>query len=254
MKCRLFGLGIACAMVVLGGCATEPGRGGETGAAEPAARIDYRVDGAAPAGAAPAGAAQAGESDGREVEYRIGPEDLLEIQVFGVPELSSTERVDLRGFVDLPLVGRIEAAGLTAEELEARIEAALAEDYLQEPDVSVFIREYTRQRVTVEGAVNKPGIYALRGQTTLLQAIAMAEGLGSLADPKAVKLFRERPDGQTGVHDFDLTRIRTGEAADPPIQGDDVVVVLRSRSRTFLRDSMFRDITDLLNPFRLVTP
>ena len=184
-------------------------------------------------------------------EYRIGPQDLLEVQVFGVEELSQTVRVNSRGFISLPLIGQVKAAGLTSEELEKNIATALAKDYLQDPDVSIFIKEYTSQRITIEGAVNSPGIYPLRGQTTLLQAIAVAGGLGELAEPDDVKLFRALPNGQKKMLSFNLQEIRLGHVKDPLVKGSDIVVVQRSGSRSFLRDSLFRDVADLINPFRL---
>src|SRR5258708_8079574 len=115
-------------------------------------------------------------------DYRIGAEDLLEIQVFGVDQLARTVRVNSFGMVSLPLIGPTPVGGMTAQEAERLIARSLAEKYLQDPQVSVFIKEYTNQRVTIEGAVQKPGIYPLRGETSLLRAIAMAGGPGSLSD------------------------------------------------------------------------
>ncbi len=110
-------------------------------------------------------------------DYRIGSQDLLELQVFGIDALNRTVRVNSRGFISLPLVGLVQAAGLTSEELEEALAAKLAQDYLQNPQVSVFIKEFTSQRVTVEGAVKKPGVYPLKGRTSLLQTLATAERL-----------------------------------------------------------------------------
>ena len=105
-------------------------------------------------------------------DYRIGAEDLLEIQVFGVDQLARTVRVNMRGFISLPLVGPVGVAGLTAPEAEALIVKKFGESYLQDPQVSLFIKEFTVQRVTIEGAVNRPGIFPIRGPTSLLQALA----------------------------------------------------------------------------------
>src|SRR5688500_4784491 len=109
-------------------------------------------------------------------DYRIGAEDLLDVQVFGVDQLSRTVRVNSRGQVSLPLIGVIDVAGLSAQEAEASITRRLGESYLQNPQVSLFIKEYTTQRVTIEGAVQRPGIYPLRGPTTLLTSLAIAGG------------------------------------------------------------------------------
>jgi polysaccharide export outer membrane protein len=185
-------------------------------------------------------------------DYRIGTEDLLEVQVFGVDQLSRTVRVNSMGFVSLPLIGSVEVGGFTAQEAEAAIAARLAEAYLQNPQVSLFIKEYTNQRVTVEGAVNKPGIYPLRGETTLLRTLAMAGGQGGLSDMSQVMLFRAGPNGKRDAQVFDVERIRRGEVEDPAVVNDDVIVVNRSQGRVVLKDSIFRDVLDAINPFAYV--
>jgi polysaccharide export outer membrane protein len=164
-------------------------------------------------------------------EYRVGPQDLLEISVFQVAELSRTVRVSTSGEVSLPLIGIVHAGGRTVHEVERDITDRLGKGYLQNPQVSVFVKEFTSQRVTLEGAVQKPGIYPLTGQTSLLQAIAMAQGLSDLADPRGVVVFRVI-DGQKKAAAFDLRLIRKGKAEDPKIYGDDIVVVEQSGSRS----------------------
>ena len=187
-------------------------------------------------------------------DYRIGTEDLLEVQVFGVDQLSRTVRVNSMGFVSLPLIGNIEVGGLTAQEAENAIATRLADAYLQNPQVSLFIKEFTNQRVTVEGAVNKPGVYPLRGETTLLRTLAMAGGQGSLSDMSQVMLFRTGADGKRGAQVFDVERIRRGEAEDPAVVNDDMIVVNRSPARIALKDSIFRDVLDAINPFAPFVP
>jgi polysaccharide export outer membrane protein len=182
-------------------------------------------------------------------DYRIGTEDLLEIQVFGVDQLSRTVRVNAMGAVSLPLIGTLEIAGLTPQEAEALIARKLGDSYLQNPQVSLFIKEYTNQRVTIEGAVNKPGIYPLRGQTTLLRTLAIAGGQGSLSDMSEVMLFRVDAGGNRVAQRFDVERIRRGEIEDPAVVNDDVIVVNRSQVRTLLKDSVVRDVLDAINPF-----
>ena len=167
-------------------------------------------------------------------EYRIGPQDLLAISVFGVAELSQEVRVNSNGQISLPLVGNLQAGGRTIQELERAIAGKLSEGYLQSPQVSVFVKEYTSQRVTVEGAVKKPGIYPLTGRTTLLQIIASAEGLDDLADPRGIVIFRV-VNGQKMVAAFDLQAIRHGTAEDPQVYGDDKVVVDQSGSKSAFR-------------------
>jgi polysaccharide export outer membrane protein len=183
-------------------------------------------------------------------DYRIGAEDLLDVQVFGVDQLSRTVRVNSRGLVSLPLVGAINLGGATAQEAESIIAAKLAETYLQNPHVSVFIKEYTSQRVTIEGAVNKPGIYPLRGETTLLRSLAIAGGQAALSDMSEVLLFRNDAGGKRQAQVYDVERIRKGELDDPVVVNDDLIVVNRSKTRVMLKDSTFRDVLDTLNPMR----
>jgi polysaccharide export outer membrane protein len=183
-------------------------------------------------------------------DYRIGAEDLLEIQVFGVEQLTRTVRVNTRGQISLPLVGTLEVGGLTAQQAEALVVAKLGESFLQDPQVSLFIKEYTSQRVTVEGAVNKPGVYPLRGPTTLLQTLAVAGGQGSLSDMNEVMLFRADAGGRRETLVYDVERIRAGELEDPAVRNEDLIVVKRTKGRVLFRDSLMSDVINTLNPFR----
>ncbi|TDR38595.1 polysaccharide export outer membrane protein [Tahibacter aquaticus] len=167
-------------------------------------------------------------------EYRIGANDLLEINVFQVEELARTLRVNTQGKISLPLIGSIDAGGMTVGELEREIASRLAQKYMQNPQVSIFVKEFTSQRVTVEGAVRKPGIYALTGKTSLLQALAMSEGLDSLANQQGIVIFRVIGGQKMGAV-FDIAAIRAGRMEDPLIYGDDIVVVDQSGPRTALR-------------------
>jgi polysaccharide export outer membrane protein len=178
-------------------------------------------------------------------DYRIGPSDLLEVSVFQVPELSRTVRVNTNGGVTLPLIGTVQAGGLTGQQLEAQIAAKLQEKYLQEPQVSVFIKEFISQRVTVSGEVNKAGVFPVSGRTTLMQAIAMAGGLARFGDENDIKVFRDRRDGTREVLDYDLETIRKGEVEDPVVHTSDLIVVGKSSGRAALKDvtETIRDIS-----------
>ncbi|MHB8743968.1 MAG: polysaccharide biosynthesis/export family protein [Sulfuricaulis sp.] len=167
-------------------------------------------------------------------DYRVGAQDLLEISVFGVPDLSRTVRVNSNGQISLPLVGGVQAGGRTIPELEHEIGDKLSKTYLQNPQVSVFVKEYTSQRITLEGSLNKPGIYPITGKTSLLQAIAIAGGVDPLADWKGVVVFRQI-NGKKAAALFDLGKIQTGQAKDPEVFGNDIIVVEQSGSKTALR-------------------
>jgi len=110
-------------------------------------------------------------------DYKIGPEDLLEISVFEDEKLNKTVRVSSQGNISLPLLGVLKVRGLTGNELEKEIRDLLAEKYFQDPHVSVFIKEYRNQRISVMGAVGKPGVYEVTGQKTVLDILAIAGGL-----------------------------------------------------------------------------
>ena len=170
-----------------------------------------------------------------EQDYRIGSLDVLDISVFGVPDLTKTVRVSATGQIVLPLIGAVDARGRTTRELEAELAAKLGDKYLQSPDVTVAVKEATSQRVTVSGAVKQPGVFPLTGRTTLLQTIALAGGLDPVADPRSVVVFRYS-GGQRMAARFDVAAIGSGNLPDPPVTGGDVVMVDQSGTRATLRD------------------
>lgn len=182
-------------------------------------------------------------------DYRVGPNDLLDIEVMDLENSKRTVRVNAAGAITLPLIGPIVVAGLTAQDIETRLAAKYSEKYLQNPQVSVFIKEFTTERISIDGAVAKPGIYPLTGQITLLRALALAGGFGSIADSSEVMLFRVNNKGERQVATFDVDKIRSGKSDDPVIKGDDLIVVQRDPTRRLLKDSLFRDIVDSINPF-----
>ena len=126
-------------------------------------------------------------------DYQIGPNDLLEITVFELPELNQTVRVSEDGSITLSLLGRVEVSKLTAQELEKKLGSLLDQQYTKGAHVTVFIREY--QKVSVLGAVGRPGMYELVGPTTLLQIIAQAGGLTALT-MKDIYIYRKGRDGE----------------------------------------------------------
>jgi polysaccharide biosynthesis/export protein len=189
-----------------------------------------------------------GEYTGKS-EYRIGSQDLLKISIFMNEELERELRVNSSGQISLPLIGVVQAGGKTVLELETEIAEKLSKSYLQNPQVTVFIKEFTSQRVTVEGAVKKAGIFPIMGRTTLLQAVALAGGTESdTADNESVVVFRT-VDGKRMVAKFNLQQIRGGEATDPQIYGDDIVVVNESKAKVGFK--RFLQSIPVLNTFVL---
>jgi len=168
-------------------------------------------------------------------EYRIGVGDKLSVRVFQVEDLSFEELVvDTSGNINMPLIGAVRSAGRTAGEMSSDIAGRLTARYLRDPQVTVTVKEAASQKITVDGAVTKPGVYEMRGSTSLLQAVAMAEGPTGVADLTQVAVFRTI-DGQRSVALFDLKSIRQGRASDPQMFGDDVIVVDTSRLNSTLR-------------------
>lgn len=163
------------------------------------------------------------------VGYKIGPQDALDFSVFKAPELQRSVQVSENGTINLPLIGDVQASGRTATELEKELAARLGKKYLQNPQVSITIREYNSQRITLEGAVKKPGVYPLRGKTTLLQIIATADGFTETGD-QTVMIFRQQGEQRLAAK-FDLASIRSGSANDPVLQAGDTIVAPTSMTK-----------------------
>tara|TARA_R110002051_G_C8657421_1_gene488489 strand:+ start:123 stop:737 length:615 start_codon:yes stop_codon:yes gene_type:complete len=183
----------------------------------------------------------ANDAPAQVVNNQIGVLDLVNVIVFQVPDLTfvgeNAIRVDVSGKIEMPLIGSLQAAGRTPSELGADIRTRLASRYLQNPQVTVRVAEAANQKITVDGAVTEPGVYETKGQTTLLQAVAMAKGATNVADLESVAVFRT-VDGQRMVAVFDMAAIRAGSALDPVLQGDDVVIVDTSRLSVAMRDAL----------------
>jgi polysaccharide biosynthesis/export protein len=109
-------------------------------------------------------------------DYRIGAHDVIEVNVFEAPELNRSLRVSAGGEISVPLVGGVEAAGLTAREVEGVLEERLRE-FIKDPHVGVSVSAIESHPVSVVGAVKKPGVFQLRGPKTVLEMLSLAEGL-----------------------------------------------------------------------------
>ena len=172
-----------------------------------------------------------------DVAYKIGPLDVVEVAVFKVPDLSRVVQVSEAGTVNLPLVGETPVAGHTAQQIERDLTRKLGAKYLQSPQVNVYVREFNSQRITLEGAVRKPGVYPIRGKTTLLQVMATAEGINTEVATHEVVVFRVR-DGKRFAAKFDVAEIRAGTAQDPQILAGDVIVVNTSDMKSAFNSFM----------------
>lgn len=172
--------------------------------------------------------------------YRLGPLDVIRVEVFGAPELTREAEVDAAGNFSLPLAGPIQAAGKTPAEFGEAISTQLRKRYLKNPQVSVNIVKAQSKTFTVDGAVRQPGSYPIVGAMTLMQAIATARGADQAANLNNVVIFRTVGNKKLAAL-FSLKGIRAGQIDDPQIYGNDIVVVGESAARRFLRDygSMF---------------
>jgi polysaccharide export outer membrane protein len=181
----------------------------------------------------PAGSPIAPSSNPDPRDYRIGIQDKLNITVFQVKDLTVEKmQVDATGRILLPLIGTVQAQGKTTTELSAEIASLLRAKYLKDPQVSVVVEESASQKVTVEGAVNEAGVFALRGRTSLLEAVAMAKGPSKNANLGHVAIIRT-VDGEARSAVFDLAAIQHGKARNPEILGNDIVVVDDSKAKQF---------------------
>ena len=177
----------------------------------------------------------------------ISEQDKLDITVFKVPELSAVDlTVETNGAISLPLLGSVVVRGLSITQAEQKIAGLLSRTYMQDPKVTVTRKEQAFKRVTVEGAVNTPGVFPITGRMTFLQAIALSQGLTDLANDKSVVVFRN--GRQYGVN---LDLIRNGKAPDPILQNDDRIVVLKSDNKV-LEQKVINYLPALLSPFSLL--
>jgi polysaccharide export outer membrane protein len=127
--------------------------------------------------------------DNSDQPYRIGREDILDVAVWRDADLSRTLPVRPDGFISLPMVGEVKAEGRTPDELAAEVREAL-KPYVQDPRVTVIVREVNSSRVFITGEVTHPGAYPLRGRVSILQAIALAGGFTDFADRDAIVVLR----------------------------------------------------------------
>lgn len=175
---------------------------------------------------APAGrAANAGESIGSP-DYRIGPEDVVQVVVWKNEALSHTVPVRPDGQISLPLLNDVQAAGLTPLELRESLIKRLS-DYVPAPEVSVIVTEVKSMKISVMGAVAKPGRYQLGSSATVIDALAMAEGFTEFSSPSRIVVLRSKGNRQERLP-FDYDKFRSGSGgvqANFDLRPGDIVLV-----------------------------
>jgi polysaccharide export outer membrane protein len=179
-----------------------------------------------PAEPAPAPAATAAAPAATVVDagdFKIGPEDVLDIQVWKNPDLSRVVPVRPDGRISLPLVNDITAAGLTPTQLRAQITQRLT-PFIPAAEVSVIVREVHSFKVSIVGAVRMPGTYEVKSSATVLDIIARAQGLGDFADRNRIVVHRKGTSGTVQMP-FNYDRVSDGKAENFVVQTGDIIVV-----------------------------
>lgn len=144
--------------------------------------------------------------------FLLGPEDLLEITVWKNPDLSRVTPIRPDGLISIPIIGDVQAAGLTADALAHRIADRLKQFVAGSPAVSVSVKELNSYSVFVLGEVSKPGKYQAKSYVTLLQAISIAGGFTEFAKKNKLQVVRVRPNGDHKLHEIRI-----------PVRYDDLV-------------------------------
>ncbi len=160
-------------------------------------------------------------------DYIMGPEDVLEITVWKNADLSKQVQVRPDGRISLPLIGDVSAVGRTAAQLTEEISARL-KSYMENPTVSILVREVNSYQIYVLGEVNAPGKYPLKSKTTLLQAITIAHGFTQVAARNKIVVFRFGKDGE-GLNkikaSYDDIVLRDGSDQNIELKPGDQIVV-----------------------------
>ena len=171
-----------------------------------------------------------GEGFAANAAYRLGPGDVIEINVFEVEELSKPAAISPDGTVLLPLVGVVELGGLTTREAAARLRQLYGDNLIRDPQISVGVKEYHSQPVSVLGAVTRPGVYQLRGPRRLADVLALAEGLAPESGSE-VTISRPLPDGREKTYTVPtrgLLSLDRSEESNPWVLAGDTVRVSKA--------------------------
>lgn len=163
----------------------------------------------------------------RTQNYKIGVGDLLQIEVYEEEDLTKEVRVLTDGYISFPLLGSIKVSGLTVTKLEEQITRLLAEQYLVNPQVTVFVKEFSD--IFVFGEVKKPGSFPLYGRLTVFEAITLAGGFTEVANPSKVRVIRNE-NGQETSFEVNVERItkKGNVSEDIELRAGDRVIVPRS--------------------------
>ena len=161
-------------------------------------------------------------------DYVVGEGDVLRIVVYDHDDLTTTARVSGEGVITFPLIGQVEVKGLTLSRIADKITSLLADGYVVNPQVNIFIQEFRSKKAFIMGEVQKPGLYVLSGQTTFMGLLAEAGGLTKDAGDRAIIKRKANPsDKNESVITVDLKRlIEKGDTSldVPIIDGDSIYI------------------------------
>src|SRR5579863_4844470 len=157
--------------------------------------------------------------------FVIGNDDVLAINVWKEPDISRSIPVRSDGKISLPLVGEVQAAGLTPLMLEKDIATKL-KSYIAEPEVTVMVQQVNSQKFNILGQVAKPGSYVIANSPTVLDAIALAGGFRDFAKKKSVYVLRQGPGGESRIP-FNYKDVSQGKnmAQNIKLQPGDTIIV-----------------------------
>ena len=160
-----------------------------------------------------------------DAEYKIGPQDVLRVDVWKEPEITRTIPVRPDGKISLPLLNDVQAAGLTSLELGATIREGLKR-YINDPQVTVTVTEINSRRIYVTGEVTRPGAFPLLPNMTVLQALSSSGGFTQFAKIKNIYVLRQE-DGKQVKHPFNYKQVIAGKKPEDDIllEPGDVIVV-----------------------------
>jgi polysaccharide export outer membrane protein len=168
----------------------------------------------------------------RSFEHHVlGPFDKVIIDVQFLEDLRGREvQIDASGRFALPSIGSVKAAGLSIIELEALLVERLRAAHVRNPQIAVNLGEANSHVITIEGEVKKPGLYPVRGRTTLLQAVALGGGTTEFSKSDLVIIFRNVGDQRMAAI-YDINRLRLGMDIDPEVYANDIIMIDDNKSR-----------------------
>ena len=171
-------------------------------------------------------------------EYRVGPRDVLDVVIWGQPDLSQRYSVSGDGFIDFPWIGRIKVEELTTTEIAQRLRERLDKDYLVNPQIRVSVAEYLAKKVFVLGEAEKPGSYVLTGPLTLWEVLSQAGGPSKLAGGQLILVRPQNKTapgqqlaaGENSIQHFNIGKIQAGAVEENiALQNGDTILIPKAQ-------------------------